>query len=139
MPFFIFLDDWCKMMRHRIGHFLQLFQFPILTFHNFFSQFFKKVPKFFSFFSTEKRVMQYIFLCFLHVLTAVDDVDKIIFYTASYQDVDGHIPFNDFTKCQFQQHFTSSFFCTKIPKAQKDSDALTVFLHLWDHHNKICK
>ncbi len=26
------------------------------------------------------------------------------------------------------------FFCTKIPKVQKDIDSLTVFLHFWDLH-----
>ena len=88
---------------NELDTFRNFFSVLILTFHNFFLSFSKI---FFIFFlPCEKRVIEYICLCFLHVLTAVDDVDKIIFYTtASYQDVDGHIPFNDFTAVCVAQH-----------------------------------
>ncbi len=35
---------------------------------------------------------------------------------------------------QFYQSFDKQFFCEKIPKAQKDTDKKTVFLHFWDLH-----
>jgi len=35
-------------------------------------------------------------------------------------------------RCQFHQHFYEQFLLKQIPKAQKDTDDLTVFLRFWD-------
>jgi len=43
-------------------------------------------------------------------------------------------PFVDEAWGQFHQHFTKNLLSAQIPKVQKGSQIISVFLHFWDVH-----